>query len=258
MSKRDHYKRDYYDARGRGAEETRAYLLHREEVALQLLRSHLQPSTCFLDIGCGDGFFLTQVHQTEPCAHLAGLDMSEHQLTKARPILPSAQFTSCDLDQAIPVTDGSTDTAYAGELIEHLYNPDFFLKECRRVLRPGGLLVLTTPNLSAWYNRILFLLGTQPLFMETSTELSTVGAGFTRPFRGGSYPVGHIRIFTLQAITDLLELHGFEVHARRSALFEAFTGPLRSLDRAMTTLPTLGSISVVAARASEGGTEMLR
>lgn len=242
-------KRDYYDAEGWGAEEARTHLFHREEVALQLLRPYLKPNTRFLDIGCGDGFFLTQVQQAEPQAHLTGLDMSEYQLTKARATLPHAQLATCDLDQGIPLADHTADITYAGEVIDHLYNPDYFLKECRRVTKRGGLLVLTTPNLCAWYNRILFLLGTQPLFVETSTESSTVGAGFTRPLRKGSHPVGHIRIFTPTAITDLLELHGFKVSARKSALFEAFTGPLRTVDRAMTALPTLGSVSIVAARA---------
>ena len=56
-------------------------------------------------------------------------------------------------------------------MIEHLYNPDHMLEECRRVLKPGGLLIISTPNLQAWYNRILFLFGVQPIFYEVSHEI---------------------------------------------------------------------------------------
>ena len=51
-----------------------------------------------------------------------------------------------DLDKKFPFKDNYAENIVAGELIEHLLNPHEFLKECYRVIKPGGRLILTTPN----------------------------------------------------------------------------------------------------------------
>ena len=241
-------KPDFYDAEHHGALPRRQTPLPRETLALALLEPHLSGRARFLDVGCGDGFFLSLVQTAVPDVQLFGVDLSIHQLAKAELALEGAILHEGDLDRGVPLPDAAVDIVYAGEVIEHLYNPDLFLKECHRVLTVHGTLVLTTPNLCAWYNRILFLGGVQPLFVETSTQSSLVGAGPTRSLRRGSLPVGHVRIFNRQAVTDLLERSGFEVTAVRSAVFDAFPVPLQTLDKLFTLLPGLGSIFVIRAR----------
>lgn len=241
-------KPDFYDAERHGSQPRRQKLLPREHLALQLLKPYLNTGRRFLDVGCGDGFFLTTVQATVPDIELFGIDRSAHQLTRAEAVLNRADLRNADLDQGIPLEDQALDIVYAGETVEHLYNPDLFLKECHRILAPGGVLVLTTPNLCAWYNRILFLLGVQPLFVESSTESSLVGAGLTRSLRRGSVPVGHLRIFNRRAVIDLLERYSFEVVTVQSAVFDAFPVALQMLDKLFTLVPTLGSIFVILAR----------
>ena len=68
----------------------------------------------------------------------------------------------------LPLADSSVDIVIMSELIEHLVDPDRHLDEAWRVLRPGGTLLLSTPNLAAWYNRVLLACGIQPLFTEVS------------------------------------------------------------------------------------------
>ena len=80
-------------------------------------------------------------------------------------------------DGGLPLTDSSVDVVIMSELIEHLVDPDGTLDEAWRVLRPGGTLLLSTPNLAAWYNRVLLRFGIQPLFTEVSFAASTVGPG---------------------------------------------------------------------------------
>ena len=229
-----------------GALPRRNSLLPREEKALPLALNALQGGKRFLDVGCGDGFFLKQVQDKSNNPELFGLDLSEHQLSKV-PEVVEAQLQVADLNEDIPLSDDSMSVIYAGEVIEHLYNPDLFITECHRVLELDGVLVLTTPNLCAWYNRLLFLLGTQPLFLESSTRSTTVGAGFTRPFRQSTMPVGHVHVYNRRAITDLLELHGFRVVTVKSAVFDAFPDTLQRLDSLFTPLPSFGSILVLAA-----------
>jgi SAM-dependent methyltransferase len=238
--------RDYYDAQ-HWAERTTA-LLHRERLALGLLADVLTPDVSVLEVGCGNGLFLDRIRKIAPGARLSGVDYSHYQIE--RPVHPSLRLKQADLAKGIPCDDSSFDVVYAAEIIEHLLDPDLLLSEIRRVLRPGGTLVLTTPNLCAWYNRALFLFGVQPLFVESSTRSSTIGSGFIRRFKLGSTPVGHVRVFNLDAIRDLLASTGFTVTAVKGASFDYFPRALRILDAAVAWYPGLSSNLVVKCRAA--------
>jgi len=67
-----------------------------------------------------------------------------------------------DANQRLPFDDGSFDLVWCSEVIEHLQDPAFSLAELRRVTKPGGLLVLTTPNSYAWLFRFIALFGLTP------------------------------------------------------------------------------------------------
>ncbi|MFI7603505.1 class I SAM-dependent methyltransferase [Micromonospora sp. NPDC049366] len=240
---------DYYGPQGWGNESPP--LRQRQHVATELvvkaLAEQTAPRHTVLDVGCGDGSFL---------AHLAamlsgqdirwiGVDYSEHQLARAA-ALPY-EFHRCDLGEGIPLPDASVDLVHAGEVLEHLYDPDRMLEECARVLRPGGHLVLTTPNLQAWYNRALFLAGIQPIFYETSTRSTEVGVGPLRRLKTDTIPVGHLRLFNRTALVDLLRREGFEPLTLRGAGFHGVPSALAWLDAAMCRRPSLASILVVLA-----------
>jgi SAM-dependent methyltransferase len=134
---------------------------------------------------------------------------------------------------------------YAAEVIEHLTDPDLLVDECARVLRPGGKLLLTTPNLHAWYNRLLFPLGIQPIFYETSSRSTAVGSGPLRPFKHDALPVGHLRVFHRRALLDLVGRAGFAPDLIRGARFHAVPRPLAWLDALLCRRPTLASILVL-------------
>ena len=88
------------------------------------------------------------------------------------------------------------------EVIEHLVDTDSAVEEAHRVLRPGGSLLLSTPNLAAWYNRGLLALGIQPVFSEVSLR-----SVFGRP---GSQVAGHLHMFTRRALVEFLAAYGLE------------------------------------------------
>ncbi|MEU3455198.1 methyltransferase domain-containing protein [Micromonospora sp. NPDC006766] len=60
-----------------------------------------------------------------------------------------------DATRSLPFRAGSFAGLVTGELIEHVYDPVALLRECHRVLAPGGLLVLTTPNLATVQDRLV-------------------------------------------------------------------------------------------------------
>lgn len=67
-----------------------------------------------------------------------------------------------DVDSGLPFADASFDLVWCSEVIEHLASPSAFLSECSRVLRPGGRLVLTTPNSAFWLYPLARLFGKLP------------------------------------------------------------------------------------------------
>jgi 2-polyprenyl-3-methyl-5-hydroxy-6-metoxy-1,4-benzoquinol methylase len=92
------------------------------------------------DVGCGGGDLWPLVRDTfQACI---GLDAVRY------PDLPAGvEFRAVDLDSgALPLADASVDAAVAIEVVEHLENPRAFARELSRIARPGGWVVLTTPN----------------------------------------------------------------------------------------------------------------
>ena len=74
-------------------------------------------------------------------------------------------FEGClqvDVDQGLPFADNSFDLLWCSEVIEHLADPAHALGEFRRVVRPGGDLILTTPNSYAWLFRLIARVGLTP------------------------------------------------------------------------------------------------
>ncbi len=233
---------DYYSGQGYGKRED---LLDRERIALRLLADHLHDGTRVLDVGCGDGMFLDALDREHRGLDLHGLDFSIDRLAQAKN--DRLQLKQCDISQGLPIEGASFDVVYSGEVVEHLFDPDAYIREIARVLKRGGRLLLTTPNLAAWYNRGLLLFGVQPLFIESSTVDSAIGTGILKRMKKQSRPVGHVRIFNLDAVRDLLEAYGFRIVTVSGASFERFPNALRSFDRAVARVPSLASNLIVLA-----------
>lgn len=192
-----------------------------------------------LDVGAGGGASTDSARGALPDASFVGLDLSPHALTSFR-ARTGAEAVLASLAASLPFRDASFDGVLCDDVIEHLVDPDHFARDAHRVLRPGGSLFLTTPNLAAWFNRALLLCGRQPLFSEVSLERV-----FGRP---GEDVVGHLRLFTKPALRQFLEYHGFEIVALDGAGFDAAPGWLKPVDRAISKAVSAAGILVCWAR----------
>ena len=142
------------------------------------------------DIGCGTGYGSAMLSKLN---RVVGIDSSRNALEYARTQHPSIDFILGSAER-IPVCDACLDAVFAFEVIEHLREPEKLLAECRRVLRIGGALVLSTPNPghlgNVWQHR---LLGRQ---MPVKVDMSN-------PY--------HMREFPYDEMRKLLRSNGFEV-----------------------------------------------
>lgn len=177
-----------------------------------------------LDAGCGAGG-LAHVMREKWNVEAYGVDISKKGVSLARKIGIKAKVS--DLSSSMQFESNFFDLIIANELIEHLSNPDGFLRESRRVLKKGGFLLISTPNLSYWLNRVLFSLGIYPIFLEASVERK-VGLGHLSSFSFGNQPVGHIHVFNSSAIIELLKLNGFTVEKKMGLPID-FISPNRPL-----------------------------
>jgi ubiquinone/menaquinone biosynthesis C-methylase UbiE len=228
---------------------------HRQRVALEALAELDAPKAAdFVDLGSGDGLFAAAVTEMHPTWNITLLDGSESQLHRASERCPDAKLQHADLNEPLPFETGSLDVVHAGELIEHLYSPDVFLRECRRVLRPNGWLIVTTPNLCAWYNRLLFPLGILPIFYEISSESTHYGIGWLKAMKSSDQPVGHIRVMNHSGLVEIMESNGFDVSEVKTAIFDVDAPTLFKLvDRMVLASPALSSNFIAVARPSAVG-----
>jgi 2-polyprenyl-3-methyl-5-hydroxy-6-metoxy-1,4-benzoquinol methylase len=108
-------------------------------VAAALLRERAARG-CVVDVGCGIGRF--REFASDLIRDYVGIDVVRHPGLAA-----DVRFARANLDsEPIPLEPASGDVVVAIETVEHLENPRAFLRELSRVLKPGGWLVVTTPN----------------------------------------------------------------------------------------------------------------
>jgi len=195
-----------------------------------------------LDCGCGRGLILSLLREQLPDARLVGTDISQGSVDQTRNKGFEAEVA--DVSVHLPFDDEIFDCVVFGELIEHLVDPDAALVQIARVLKTGGTLILTTPNIACWENRILLLFGIQPLFTETSIH-TNLGRIFQ--VTGQWYPTeGHLKVFTLRALLEMLDANGFDIQNVYGTPF--LRQPLAAqVDAVISKIPALATnISVVA------------
>lgn len=141
-----------------------------------------------------------------PNAELYALNISEEELNKIKQFCK--QIFLCDCQDMKPIKDNSFDFVYSVQVLEHLFYPEKFLKEVHRVLKPRGILILSTPNLAAWFNRFLLLFGYQPSNYTVSAEFKDVGLP---KFIKKKNLWDHPRVFSANALKDLLRETDFEL-----------------------------------------------
>ena len=110
---------------------------------LELLRSFLSPSATILDIGCGSGR-LVKLLKRQGFTRIFGIDIALSALKSSE--VEKLNLTLASAEEGLPFASESFDVIFFLDVIEHLRQPFEALQEIYRVLKPDGVLLLTTPN----------------------------------------------------------------------------------------------------------------
>jgi SAM-dependent methyltransferase len=157
-----------------------------------LLLAEARPGERVLDLGCGAGRFVAalQAAGAEP----VGVEIAEAALERARRNAPGADLRLVEPDGSLPLEHGSFDLVWCSEVLEHVGDTEHLLLEVRRVLRPRGRVLVTTP----FHGRLKGAL-----------------IALTR-FEAHFDPRGdHLRFYTRRSLAETLDVAGFApVHVR--------------------------------------------
>jgi ubiquinone/menaquinone biosynthesis C-methylase UbiE len=183
------------DARPEGFGQRSAFLL-----------SGIAPGQAVLDVGCGAGEFSAVL--AEAGATPIAVDVAGEALRRARERVAGLDARLWPGGEPLPVADNAVDVVWAGEVIEHVIDVAPWLSELRRVLRPRGTLLLTTPD----HGRLTML------------RLALSPRRFDAHFEPRS---DHVRFFSTRTLRVLLDDLGFDVNELRTKQGTIFARAIR-------------------------------
>ncbi len=156
-------------------------------------------------------------------ANCFGIDINPRQIE-------GVKIIQADLNDGLPEFDIKFDVIFAGEVMEHLFDDSKFIRDCRDVLKPNGLLIITVPNLLFSANRLLMLFGRMPLF---------------------AYASYHYHIYNKKTVENLIKENGFEILKTVSShlLFSTRRNKLGRIFEILGDIfPSLGAHLIVCAK----------
>jgi len=181
------YQRDQYAKGGIG----RRHWDKRDQTALNLVRPTDQT---IVDIGCGEGVTLEKIHRLFPERKVVGIDTLPENVDICK--RHGCRAVQGDVNN-LPFLSKSIDFVLFMEVIEHLEHPEKAIQEIRRILVPGGRLVIVFPN----------------------DRVFKIARTLTLRFREAAYDPGHVRQWTPHDTRDLLKRNGFNTVFSRNIPF---------------------------------------
>ena len=150
-----------------------------------------------LDVGCATGYLGARIKNLGN--YVVGADISGPAVDKASKILDEAYVF--DLEGFWPNLGEKFDLAILPEILEHVFDPIEVLKKVKSWLKEGGEIIITTPNILPWTNRIKIMFGK----FEYTDQ--------------GLMDFGHIRFFTYKYLNQVLKDSGFVMVKENNIIF---------------------------------------
>lgn len=156
-------------------------------------------SGTILDFGCGSGEISSEIAMLNPKAKFIGVDISKIALGHAKKRVPTGIFRQIVEGKQVPVETGSVDFILATDVVEHVYDSEWMFNEFSRMLKKGGLILISTPYCGFFKNLVIVLINFELVYD----------------------PLGpHIRYYTRKSLETCLSLIGF--HTQKFGTFGRF------------------------------------
>lgn len=149
-----------------------------------------------LDVGCARGYVGAQIKNMGN--FVAGIEISKPAADEAKKVLDEVYV--CDIEKDCPALN-NFDLAILPEILEHVFDPVEVLKKIYPFLTSGGEIIITTPNILLWTNRIKVLFGK----FEYTDQ--------------GLMDFGHIRFLTYKYLNKVLKDSGFKIERENHIIF---------------------------------------
>jgi SAM-dependent methyltransferase len=156
-----------------------------------------------LEVGCGDASFTKSLAECSP--RVTAIDISADQIALNARAHPEIAFIQHDVAERFPFEDETFDVIWCSEVLEHLFDPGFALREMHRVMTTGGKLLITVPYHGLFKNVLIALFRWDEHFAPDNP---------------------HIRFFTRNTLGHLVASAGFHQIETRTCGMDK---PLRDL-----------------------------
>lgn len=160
-------------------------------------------------------------------ANCFGVDVNPRKIA-------GVKIIQADLNEGIPELGVKFDIIFAGEIIEHLFDDSRFIRECHKILKPDGILIVTVPNLVSLVNRLMVIFGAMPMVAYATERF-------------------HYHVYNRRVLKNLIKQEGFKIlKATSSYLLFNFLSKIPGIGKVFGFLgdlfPSLGNQLIVFAR----------
>ena len=179
----------------------------RAEMAAKIVASN--PQGRYIEIGAGSGEVMLSAvdHYEQMIATEMSVERAQFMANNFKEVSDKIQVICNNIEtDGLPYPDDYFDTAVMIAVIEHLIDPIMAVKELYRVLKPGGRLIIDTPNIAKWTRRIKLMMG----YFPSTASLSEGLLCYDRKSPTDLYDEGHLHYFTYQSLVRVcVERAGF-------------------------------------------------
>lgn len=156
----------------------------------------LKSESKVLEIGCGAGQFIRAIKRYFPSLQCFGCDISNTAIKEAKNYSSSIEY-ALNQNDSLPYPNDSMDGVYIFDVLEHVDNPEVFLKEIYRVLKPGGLFYSFVPCEGDWLSGWHML------------DIFGLKRNLTKKY------AGHIQYFSRRQLIGLYKKNNFAIVSKR-------------------------------------------